>query len=114
MPEILRVDLSALLPDLSGPRDACVHRLIGSLRGREGFEYIFVAEPVLSQSTFSQSTLSPSAQLCIHYDPQVLTPARIQEIVQKLGSSLHRYICHGTSTLAAKRLKAEAARLPTT
>ena len=85
MTESLQINLSALLPDVSEVRGACVHRLIGSLSVREGFEYVFAAEAVCGEPV----------QLCIHYDPRVLTPSRIQEMVQQLSSSLRHYTCHG-------------------
>ena len=56
MSEMLQKNLSAFLPDVSEARGACVHRLIGSLSGREGFEYVFAAEAVCGEPV----------QLCIH------------------------------------------------
>ena len=85
MTEILQINLSALLPGVAGTRDASVRRLIGSLSGHEGFEYIFAAEAVRGQP----------AKLCIHYNPHVLTPSRIQEMTRRLCESLRSYICHG-------------------
>lgn len=80
---VVYIDLRMLLPDVADIRDACVRRLIGSLSVREGFEHVFAAE----------SALGEAAKLCIRYDPHVLTPFRIREMVGRLSRSLRRYIC---------------------
>lgn len=64
--DVIYIDLPALLPDVPDADDPCVHRLIGSLNVREGFEQVFAAE----------ATIGEPARLCIRYDPHVLIPSR--------------------------------------
>lgn len=83
--DIISIDLPALLPDVTSAHHACVHRLIGSLGARKGFEHVLSVEANPGGDT---------AKLCIRYDPHVLVPSRIREIAEELSSSLHRYICN--------------------
>lgn len=75
MTERLRVDIPILLPDVPDAADECVGRLLAELRGRSGVEKVHV----------KPSTPGDSAQLCIHYDPGVLTLPRIRELALSTG-----------------------------
>ncbi len=75
----LRLDIPVILPEIPDAADACVDRLMGELEGRPGIEQAHVVvgdEP------------SAPAQLCVHYDPDTLSLARINEIVLAAGAKL--------------------------
>jgi Cd2+/Zn2+-exporting ATPase len=78
MTEKLRVDLQLVLPGVPDEADACVGRLIEELRSREGVEAIHVRE--------KETQAGP--ELCVHYDPNVVSLARIREIVESAGATI--------------------------
>ena len=75
MSDSYQLDLPVLLPEVPDERDDCVERLIADLEAREGFERAHVVAP---------SDEEP-AKLCIHYDPEVLSLARIRQISERAG-----------------------------
>ena len=84
MPEKLRLDLPVVLPDVPDARDACVERLTGSLASQDGVEEAHVMEKVEDEP----------ARLCIHYDPDVLSLARIRRTARRLGAQLTDHYGH--------------------
>jgi len=80
----LRVDIPILLPGIPGADDACVARLMSELRSREGVEKAHV--------TTSKS--DGPAQLCVHYDPNVVTLARIRELATSAGARITEQFGH--------------------
>lgn len=78
MSQTLRLDLPLLLPDLPDTRDGCVRRLTESLASREGVTRVHVREGEEGRD----------AELCIHYDPAVLSLARIRQIAESLGAEI--------------------------
>ncbi|GHC93034.1 ATPase [Pseudorhodoferax aquiterrae] len=80
----LKLDIPILLPDLPQGPDACVARLIEQLQGRPGVDKVHV----------DGASESAPAQLCIHFDPQVLPVARIRELAQAAGATITRRFGH--------------------
>lgn len=80
----LQLDLPVLLPELPNEADACVGRLVNDLAEREGMERVHVA-PASGEEP---------AKLCIHYDPEVLSLARVREIAQGAGARLTERFAH--------------------
>jgi len=78
MTEKLRLDLQILLPHVPDKADACVGRLIRELEGRDGIEQVHVRD----------GEDGTPAQLCIHYDAEMLPLARIREIVEGAGAAI--------------------------
>ena len=74
----LQLDLPVLLPDAPSEADACIGRLVSDLAAREGMGRVHV-EP--------GSGREPS-KLCIHYDPEILSLARVREIAERAGARL--------------------------
>ena len=74
----LRLDLQILLPHVPDKADACVGRLIRELEGRGGIEQVHVRD----------GEDGTSAQVCIHYDAEMLPLARIREIVEGAGAAI--------------------------
>lgn len=84
MSQKLRIDLPLLLPDVPSTADACVDRLIKSLRDRRGVDYVHI----------KQAEESRPPQLCIHYDPQELSLSRIRELTAAAGAEISSNFGH--------------------
>ncbi|MBX9775801.1 MAG: heavy metal translocating P-type ATPase, partial [Xanthobacteraceae bacterium] len=82
--ERLQLDLPVLLPDTPDEADACVARLITDLAAREGMARVHV-EP---------GSGGKPCKLCIHYDPEILSLARVREIAQRAGARLTERFGH--------------------
>ncbi len=77
-PAKLRLDLPLVLPGIADTRDRCVARLIELLRGRPGIAEAQIVGPD-----------EPTPEVCIHYDPAILSLSRVRELVHpaRAGSS---------------------------
>lgn len=78
MIEKLRIEIPILLPDVTDAADACVGRLVAALKDRPGVEQAHVV---------AADAASP-ATLCVHFDPQVMTLARIRELAHASGAEI--------------------------
>ncbi len=93
-----KLDLPILLPDAPGEQDECVERLVQLLEGEEG---VIRAHVVASRELSSSASAGARecggtdvAQLCMHYDPELLTLARITEIAESAGAHLTKRFAH--------------------
>ena len=84
MSDHLRLDIPLILPEIASETDACVSRLIDELQGREGVSKVHVVAAAGDQN----------AQLCIHYDPDVLPLARIRQLAASAGATLTERFGH--------------------
>ena len=84
MTEKLRLDIPLLLPDVPDVADACVARLLSDIRGREGVDDVHVV--AMSDEA--------AAQLCIHFDPDLLSMARIRELAAAAGADISQRYGH--------------------
>ena len=92
----LKLEIPLLLPDAAEAEDRCVYRLVEAIQVREGVAAVHVDRS------------SPTARLCIHYDPQVISVHRVQELARLAGAELTgRY---GHLLLSVTPLHARAAR----
>ena len=80
----LQLDLPILLPNVPDEADACIDRLVSELSGREGMERVHI----------TPASGGEPAKLCIHYDPDVLSLARVREIAQGAGARLTERFAH--------------------
>lgn len=78
MPDLVRLDLPVLLPDVPDARDACVARLIDTLSAAQG---VARAHVVPAQN-------GTPAQVCIHYDPAQLPLPRLRHMAEQAGAEL--------------------------
>jgi len=102
----LRLDIPILLPEVHDDADACVARLVSEMRGREGVERVHVAP----------ASDGEPAQLCIHYDAEVLPLPRIRELVSGAGARIAERYGHAVWQLGivhARRARTLAERLRT-
>ncbi|MES1973364.1 MAG: heavy metal translocating P-type ATPase [Pseudomonadota bacterium] len=80
----LRLDIPVVLPEVPDAADACVARLIASLEGRDGISEAHVVPPGDGHE----------AQLCIHYDPERFSLARIDNLVKGAGARITEQFGH--------------------
>lgn len=84
MAKKLKLDIPLVLPDIPDLQDACVDRLVNDLESTDGVE----AAHIISGENGHQ------AQLCIHYDPEVVPLPHIRQIAHRLGAELTDEIGH--------------------
>lgn len=75
--EKIRLVLPLVLPEVTNPRDQCIGRLIQSLSGRPGLDRVHLKPGESGESL-----------LCLHYDPALITVARLRELVHCVGAEL--------------------------
>jgi Cd2+/Zn2+-exporting ATPase len=105
----LHLEIPVLLTDAADQCARCVNRLIESLRGRPG---------VLDVHVVREAVPSVS-KLCIHYDPDLLSLGRIEELARAAGAQIsQRYAHHvwrlsqGPNARVARRIARAMRRLP--
>ncbi|AXA94150.1 heavy metal translocating P-type ATPase [Massilia sp. YMA4] len=81
--ERVRLELPLILPQVDDPADPCIDRLVGLLQGRPGVEKVHVKTPG-----------GAPPLLCLHYDPGVITVARLRELVDAIGAQLTERFAH--------------------
>ncbi|MES2318869.1 MAG: heavy metal translocating P-type ATPase [Pseudomonadota bacterium] len=96
--EKLRLELQLLLPDVDGEDDRCIGRLLDRLSGRPGVSNVHVT-----------GADGGAPQLCLHYDPALLTLARVRELVNASGAQVTARYGHVTLR-TRETLHARAAR----
>lgn len=83
MNEALRLDIPIVLPGVANTADACVDRLVDALQSRPDVVRVHV-----------EKAEGAPAQLCIHYDPQRLSMARIRAVVSAAGAEIAERFSH--------------------
>ena len=101
-----RLDLPLLLPQVADARDACVRRLMRLLEHRPGVARVHVVQPgepmpadeaaptTRSPRTADGTTVAAEAQLCLHYDPERLTLAQVEDIARLAGVDVTDRFAH--------------------
>ena len=72
-----QLDLNTVLPEALDERDACVQRLTAGLQAREGI-----------LSAHVKQGEAAAAQLCVHFEPDVISLQRIRELALSLGARI--------------------------
>ncbi len=83
-PDKLRIELPLVLPDIDDVGDGCVRRLISRLTGRPG----------ISEAHVISAADGGVAQLCIHYDRNIVSLGRVRELAQAAGADLSDRYAH--------------------
>ena len=96
----LRIRLPLVLPDVEDARDRCVIRLIDLLAGRPGIAEAHVV---------GVGDVSP--ELCIHYDPAIVSLSRLRELVHAAGADLTARFAHLLLTTSTPMLPRAASRI---
>ncbi|MFS0718933.1 heavy metal translocating P-type ATPase [Arthrobacter sp. 1P04PC] len=76
MPTDTQLDLKTVLPEALDEQDACVRILTDGLQARQGVIDAHVKRPEGTDA----------AQLCVHFEPGVISLARIRELALSLGA----------------------------
>ncbi|MDI4635247.1 heavy metal translocating P-type ATPase [Pelomonas sp. V22] len=84
----IRLDLPLLLPDIPDAQDACVIRLQERMTGRPGVAQAHVV-----------GVDEGKPQLCVHYDPEVISVARLRELVISSGIEITDRYAHFLGTV---------------
>ena len=79
----LQLELPLLLPDLPHARDQCVSSLIDSLLARSGITNAHVVNEAANP-----------AELCIHYDPELISLQRVRELAESVGADITLRVGH--------------------
>ena len=95
----LKLDLPLLLPDVPDARDRCVRTLINLLGARDG----------LAEAHVVAGDETTPAHLCIHYDRDRLSLARVRELALAAGAQITGRFGH-LSAILSPPLHARAAR----
>ncbi|HTN47222.1 MAG TPA: heavy metal translocating P-type ATPase [Flavipsychrobacter sp.] len=78
----IKVNLAILLPEIPDERDACVGRMIDVLKRHKGLEAVHLVA----------GTDKRQAQLCFHFDPDMISIRQVENLAAKEGAAItHRY-----------------------
>ena len=101
----LRLDIPVLFPHVQDDADACINRLQDDLTGRPGIERVHVRA----------AQGDGPGQLCLHFDPEVFSLARIREIANAAGARITENFGHVSWEVAGigheRRARTVAAQL---
>ena len=78
------IDIPVLLPDVPDEKDHCVSLMMEMLKDREGIDKVHIKD----------STTDGESKLCIHYQPEIITLERVQEIARNSGAKLTNQFSH--------------------
>jgi Cd2+/Zn2+-exporting ATPase len=98
-----RIDLNILLPDVADVQDACIGRIRDVLEAKRGVEAAHLIE----------RPEGASAQLCVHFDSEVVSLQDIRQAAESAGAELQAKFRHVLADVApmqarkARRLAAE-------
>ncbi|HAL06666.1 MAG TPA: heavy metal translocating P-type ATPase, partial [Brevundimonas sp.] len=91
MPKTLRLNIPVLLPHAPDAQDGCVGRLIALMRAEAG-----VSEAHLVEG-------ADGAELCIHYDPDLLSLAQVRRRARQAGAEVSERFGHLTGRVDGVR-----------
>jgi len=77
----VQLDLPILLPELLDEQDNCIRLLLNDLNGKKGIVKAHIKE-------------SQPLQLCVHYEPALMSLAKVEEIARKSGAKVTQRYQH--------------------
>lgn len=100
-----RVDLPLILPEVGDAQDECVARLISLLEARDGVSRVHVVragnafpdDAVAADKRIGAPDAAPlqtEPQLCLHYDPERLTIAKLTSLIHLAGAEVRQTYGH--------------------
>ena len=100
-----RVDLPLILPEVGDAQDECVARLISLLEARDGVSRVHVVregnafpdDVVAAEKRIGAPDSAPlqtEPQLCLHYDPERLTIAKLTSLIHLAGAEVRQTYGH--------------------
>ncbi len=84
MEKTIELEIPILLPGVDNEKDQCVARLQSALQDRKGIQRVHV-----------KSEHTP-VDLCLHYDPNLLTLADVRRIAERAGAEIINRFHHAT------------------
>lgn len=99
-----KLELSVFLPNVSSTQDRCVQRITEQLKKRVGVDEAHSVEADGSRPD----------QLCIHFDPEVISLSEVREVAQRAGAKLedrYGHMLRRTEPMHASKASAIEARL---
>ena len=84
----LRLNIPLVLPEVPDERDSCLTRLDSMIRKREGITDVHLVRDV------------EPTELCIHYDPEVVSLSRVRHLTEAAGAKLHEKYGHFLAELS--------------
>lgn len=82
--EKIKINLNIVLPGVPDEKDACVERLISLTKSQKGIERVHVV-PAKDKE---------EAQLCFHYDPDIISVDRLESLAKQAGATLTEQYKH--------------------
>ncbi len=76
-----KINIDLILPDIPDEKDACVQRIIAMMEGRQGIEKVHVVP-------------GEKPQLCFHYDPDLITVDRVENMARQAGAGISQRYGH--------------------
>ena len=88
----IRLELPLLLPEIPDVRDACVARLVQLLERQPGVVRVHVRGA--GEGMSAPPARAIDAQLCLHYDPELLALAQVEELARISGAEVTDRFMH--------------------
>lgn len=82
--EKLKINIDLILPDVPDEKDACVQRIIAAVQGLPGIDKVHIIP----------ATGDTKAQLCFHYNPDVITVERVEKLAVRAGAGITKRYGH--------------------
>jgi Cd2+/Zn2+-exporting ATPase len=82
--EKIKINLNIVLPGVPDEKDACVERLISLTKSQKGIERVHLV-PAKDKE---------EAQLCFHYDPDIISVDRLESLAKQAGATLTEQYKH--------------------
>ncbi|TWI82631.1 heavy metal translocating P-type ATPase [Chitinophaga japonensis] len=80
----IKINLDLLLPEIPDERDACVQRIITVMQKHKGVE----------KAHLIPGNEANKAQLCFHYDPDVISIERVEHLAKEAGAEITEQFNH--------------------
>lgn len=115
MTQSVRLDIPLVLPGIEDDQDECVARLVTLLEARNGIQRIHVTHG--SEESAHDAGRRPdgephsSAALCLHYDPDLISLAHINDIAAGAGAEIVERYAHEVVPIRLVGSEDEGARL---
>lgn len=82
--EKVQINLDILLPEIPDERDACAQRMISAMQKQKGVE----------KAHLIPGSEDNKAKLCFHYDPDIISLARVEQLAKETGANITEQYSH--------------------
>ena len=115
MTQSVRLDIPLVLPGIEDDQDECVARLVSLLEARNGIKRVHVTHG--SEESAHDAGMHPDgepqtqAALCLHYDPERISLAQINDIALRAGADIIERFAHDVIPIRLVGSEDEGTRL---